>query len=333
MTPRFRASPTPHRPDRRDALRTVVGVSLASGAAATLAACACEPARKSGGESRGGPTARGESLFRISLAQWSYHRAVQSKALDHLDFPRIARDDHGIDAVEYVSTLFDQGAAPAYVASLRKRCDDLGVRSLLIMIDGEGALGDPDETKRIQAVESHRKWLDAARDLGCHSIRVNAESKGGWAEQQRLAADGLRRLCERADPMGLSVILENHWGLSSNGAWVTGLIRRVGHPRFGTLPDFGNFDPKEYDRYEGVEDMAPSARAVSAKSNDFDDATGEETTIDYRRMLRIVLRAGYRGRVGIEYEGSRLPEPEGVRRTQALLLRIRDEFARGGFES
>lgn len=237
--------------------------------------------------------------------------------------------DHAIDAVEYVSTLFKRGAEPAYTAELRRRCDDLGVRSLLIMVDGEGALGDLDGTKRAGAIDNHRKWLDAAAALGCHSIRVNAESKGGWAEQQRLAADGLHRLCELADPMGLGVILENHWGLSSNGAWVVGLVSRVCHARFGTLPDFGNFDPKEYDAYEGVRDMAPFARAVSAKSHDFDDATGEETRINYRRMISIVLGAGYHGHIGIEYEGGRLPEPEGVRRTHDLLNRIRNEHAAG----
>lgn len=303
-----------------------LGAGIGASALATLPGCAGAPmAVASGGERPAAPPAP----FKVSLAEWSYHRAVQTGSLVHLEFPRVALRDHAIDAVEYVSTLFKRGAEPAYTAELRRRCDDLGVRSLLIMVDGEGALGDPDDAKRASAVDNHRKWLDAAAALGCHSIRVNAESKGGWAEQQRLAADGLHRLCDLADRMGLSVILENHWGLSSNGAWVVGLVSRVGHVRFGTLPDFGNFDPKEYDAYEGVRDMAPFARAVSAKSHDFDDATGEETKIDYRRMLSIVLGAGYHGHIGIEYEGDRLPEPEGVRRTHELLNRIRNERVAG----
>ncbi len=309
---------------RREAL-SLMGAGFAASAAATLGACACSARRPQAAT----PATQAPPLFSISLAEWSYHRAVQSGSLAHLEFPRVARDDHAIDAVEYVSTLFKRGAAPAYIADLRKRCDDLGVRSLLIMVDGEGALGDPDDARRAQAIDNHRKWLDAASALGCHAIRVNAESKGGWAEQQRLGADGLRRLCEHAEAHTLSVILENHWGLSSNGAWVVGLVSRVGHARFGTLPDFGNFDPKEYDAYEGVRDMAPFARAVSAKSHDFDEATGEETKIDYRRMLSIVLGSGYHGHVGIEYEGERLPEPEGVNRTKDLLARIRDERTHG----
>ncbi len=323
-TPALVSPPVPAW-SRREAL-IALGASLGASACAALPGCVCAPRRDI---APGARAAAPLSPFKISLAEWSYHRAVQSGSLDHLEFPRVTSKNHAIDAVEYVSTLFKRGAEPAYTAELRRRCDDLGVRSLLIMVDGEGALGDPDDAKRANAVENHRKWLDAGLALGCHSIRVNAESKGGWAEQQRLAADGLHRLCELADPMGLSVILENHWGLSSNGAWVVGLVSRVGHACFGTLPDFGNFDPKEYDAYEGVRDMAPFARAVSAKSHDFDDATGEETKIDYRRMLAIVLGAGYHGHVGIEYEGGRLPEPEGVRRTHELLNRIGNEHAAG----
>lgn len=264
-------------------------------------------------------------LFQISLAQWSLHRAVKSGAMTTLDFPGVALRTHGINAVEYVSTLFAQHAAPAETGDLRRRCDDLGVRSLLIMVDGEGALGDPDGDARARAVENHRRWLDAGKALGCHSIRVNAESRGAPEEQERLAADGLRALCERAEPYGLDVIVENHWGLSSTASWLMAVMRRVDHPRIGTLPDFGNFDPTTQDRYDAVQAMMPLARAVSAKSHDFDDA-GDETTTDYRRMLRIVLRSGYRGWIGVEYEGERLAEPEGVDATIRLLERMRDEL-------
>lgn len=312
---------------RRVALRSVGAAG--AGVALLGAGCVGRAPSVPAHEPRGTSTPARSPLFGISLAQWSLHRAVQSGALEGLDFPRSATQDFQIDAVEYVSTLFKQGASTGYVAELRRRCDDLGVASLLIMVDGEGALGDASESKRIDAAERHRKWLEAAAALGCHSIRVNAETpgEGGWAEKQRRAADGLRRLCDLAEPYDLNVILENHWGLSSNGAWVVGLLHRVGHRRFGTLPDFGNFDPKEYDAYDGVRDMAPFARAVSAKSHDFDDATGEETRIDYRRMMRIVLGAGYHGRVGIEYEGDRLSEPEGVRATKRLLERVREELS------
>lgn len=265
-------------------------------------------------------------LFTISLAQWSLHPLLFDKKLEHLDFPKVAKREYGIDAVEYVNVFFNEKGSAAYNAELKKVCDGEGVTSVLIMCDGEGALGDADDAKRATAVENHRKWLDAARTLGCHSIRVNAQSSGTFEEQQKLAADGLRKLCELADPMGLNVIVENHWGLSSHGDWLVGVMKLIAHPRAGTLPDFGNFDPKEYDRYRGVEEMMVYAKGVSAKSHDF-DAGGNEAEIDYGRMLRIVLKAGYRGRVGIEYEGKKIAPAEGIRATKALLERLRNELA------
>lgn len=270
-----------------------------------------------------------EPLFKISLAQWSLNRALFGGKLDHLDFPKAAKEEFGIGAVEYVNQFWKKKGDAEYTRELRKRCDDLGVKSLLIMCDGEGALGDADEAKRKQAVENHRKWLDAAAALGCHSIRVNAQSGGTYDEQRDRAADGLRRLCELADPMNLNVIVENHGGLSSNGAWLAAVIRQVGHKRAGTLPDFGNFrisDKEAYDRYKGTKELMPFAKGVSAKSYDFNEA-GDETTIDYRRMLKIVLAAKYNGYIGIEYEGGRLGEAEGIRATKKLLEKIRDELA------
>lgn len=264
-------------------------------------------------------------VFLISLAEWSLHRELHAKQLDHLDFARVAREDFGLEAVEYVNSFFkDRPKDPAYLAEMNRRAADQGVYQHLIMCDGEGNLGDPDPVKRMLAVENHRKWVEAARVLGCASIRVNAASAGTFEEQQRLAADGLRRLCELADPSDINVIVENHGGLSSHGDWLAGVMRLVDHPRCGTLPDFGNF--YEYDRYQGVADLMPFARAVSAKSHDF-DAEGNETTKDFRRLMRTVLEAGYRGWVGIEYEGDRLPEREGIRLTKELLERIRTEMS------
>jgi L-ribulose-5-phosphate 3-epimerase len=272
-----------------------------------------------------------EPIFKISLAQWSLHRTIFGGQLDPLDFARVARNDFGIDAVEYVNQFYKgKGEDRAYLQELKKRADDHGVKSLLIMCDGEGALGDPDEARRKQAVENHYKWVEAARFLGCHSIRVNAASRGSYEEQVRLAADGLRRLVEFADGVGINVIVENHGGLSSNGAWLAEVIRRVDHPRAGTLPDFGNFrissNPEQwYDRYKGVAELMPFAKGVSAKSHAFDEQ-GNETGTDYRRMLKIVLDAGYRGYIGIEYEGSQLSEPEGILATKRLLERLREEL-------
>ncbi len=266
--------------------------------------------------------------FEISLAQWSLHKRLfdqGSGKLDNLDFAMTAKQ-LGVDAIEYVNIFFkDKADDEAYLAEMKKRASDNGVKSLLIMCDGEGNLGDPDDAKRKQAVANHHKWVRAAKFLGCHSIRVNAASAGTYDQQQKLAADGLSSLSEYAKGFGLNVIVENHWGLSSNPDWLVGVIKSVGLDNCGTLPDFGNF-PEEVDRYDAVKAMMPFAKAVSAKSYDF-DANGNDTKIDYDRMMKIVLDAGYKGYVGIEYEGGRLSEEDGIIATRKLLERIRQGIA------
>ena len=263
-------------------------------------------------------------LFRISLAEWSLHRTIKKGELDNLDFARVTKERFGIEAIEYVNQFFkDKARDPGYLGELNKRAKDAGVYQHLIMVDGEGRLGDPDTAQRKTAVENHHKWAEAAKTLGCAMIRVNAASAGSFEEQQKLAADGLRQLTEFADKLSISVVVENHGGLSSNGQWLAGVMKLVNHPRCGTLPDFGNFS--EYDRYQGVADLMPFAKAVSAKSYDFDEK-GDEPKVDYRRMLKIVKDAGYRGWMGIEYEGNRLPELEGIAATKKLLEKIRAEL-------
>jgi L-ribulose-5-phosphate 3-epimerase len=264
-------------------------------------------------------------IFRISLAEWSLHETLFAGKLDNLDFPRTAKQQFGIDAVEYVNQFFKDKARDAdYLAELATRASDEGVTNVLIMCDGLGNLGDPDEKARTQAIENHFPWVEAAKRLGCHAIRVNAASKGTFEEQQKLAADGLTRLAEYADQMKMNVIVENHGGLSSNGGWLAGVMKLVDRPNCGTLPDFGNFH--DYDRYRGVEELMPFAKGVSAKSHEF-DAEGNEVRTDYRRMMKIVLDAGFDGWVGIEYEGKALPEPEGILATKKLLESVREELA------
>lgn len=280
-------------------------------------------------------------LFRISLAQWSLHKALFAKTIDNLDFARITKKEFGIDAVEYVNQFFkDKATDKEYLAEMKKRAADEGVTSLLIMIDGEGALGDPDDAKRTKAVENHYRWVEAAKFLGCHSIRVNAQSSGTYADQVRLAADGLRRLTEFGAQHSINVIVENHGGLSSNGAWLAEVMKTVNLPGCGTLPDFGNFavDRQKgdwYDRYTGVKELMPFAKAVSAKTYDFDEKrpfvtfdsrNGKET--DYVKMMKIVLEAGYHGYVGIEYEGTVADEMTGIRKSKELLERTHAELSR-----
>ena len=268
--------------------------------------------------------------FRISLAQWSLNRAFFSGSLDPLDFARITREKFGLEGVEYVNQFYFDTLNDKLVSELRNRADGEGVTSLLIMVDREGAIGAPDANARRQAVENHYRWADAAHRLGCHSIRVNAQSEGSWDEQMKLAADGLNQLAAYCERLGLNVLVENHGGLSSNATWLTGVMKLADNPRVGTLPDFGNFvidreTGESYDRYKGTRELMPWARAVSAKSHGF-DANGEESSIDYRQMLEIVQDAGYRGWIGVEYEGDAHPEEEGIWHTIRLLQRVRSQL-------
>jgi len=299
-----------------------------------------------------------DPLFKISLAEWSLNKSIFGKSrqlgweefaklltddpdallqgdIKHLDFAKVARQDFGIGAVEYVNTFFfNKATNKNYLKEMKTIANGEGVKSLLIMCDQEGALGDPDDAARTTAVENHYKWIDAANYLGCHSIRVNAQSEGEYDEQIKLATDGLSQLTEYGTKYDINVIVENHGGLSSNGKWLSGVINMVNHPRCGTLPDFGNFylgtwEDKGndwYDRYVGVEELMPYAKAVSAKSHNFNE-DGDEKDTDYSKMMRIVLDAGYRGYVGIEYEGSDLSEMDGIAATKKLLEKVRDELA------
>ena len=269
-------------------------------------------------------------LFEISIAEWSLHKSLFGKKISNLDFPVVAKKEFKISAVEYVNQFFkDKATDKNYLNELKKICDNEGVKSLLIMCDGEGKLGDPDKNKRISSVNNHKRWIEAAKHLGCHSIRVNASSSGSYDDQQKLAADGLSRLSEFASTHGLNVIVENHGGLSSNGQWLSGVMKSVNMKNCGTLPDFGNFrigGGKTYDRYKGVNELMPFAKAVSAKSHDFDD-NGNEIHTDYHKMMKIVIDAGYRGYVGVEYEGSKLSEYDGIKATKKLLESVREKLS------
>jgi len=263
--------------------------------------------------------------FEISLAEWSLHRTIRSKKINHLDFFDITKNKFGLSAVEYVNIFFfDKANDKNYLEEMRVRADDLGIKSLLIMCDSEGDLGNPNPKKRTKSIENHYKWVRAAKFLGCHSIRVNARSSGTYDEQIKLATDGLQRLTEFSKELGINIIVENHGGLSSNGTWLSSVIQNVNHPMCGTLPDFGNFkiaDNIWYDRYKGVSELVPFAKGVSAKSNDFDDQ-GNETQTDYYKMIKIVLASGYVGHIGIEYEGNKLDEIDGILATKKLLERV-----------
>lgn len=268
-----------------------------------------------------------QDLFTISLAEWSLHRTLRSGKLNNMQFPEFTKKTFGIEAVEYVNTFFfDKAKDKKYLEELKKRTTDNGITNVLIMCDREGRLGDPDAKKRTTAVENHYKWIEAAKFLGCHSIRVNAASKGEWTEQKKLAADGLSRLSEFGKQHGLNVIVENHGGLSSNGKWLKEVMETVNMPNCGTLPDFGNF--KDYDRYQGISETIKYAKGVSAKAHDF-NAQGEEIHTDFGKMLKIVFDSGYKGvYIGVEYEGRKTGEVEGIKLTRDLLIKKREKLAK-----
>lgn len=269
--------------------------------------------------------------FEISLAEWSLHRALQSGQMTNLDFPTVARRDFDIGVVEYVNSFFkDKARDEMYLSELWVRCHAAGVTNRLIMIDGEGALAHEDAGERAKAIANHHRWIDCAATLGCMAIRVNAAGSGDPGEMQKRAADSLVQLANYGNDKQIAVIVENHGGWSSNGEWLAGVMKLANDPRVGTLPDFGNFnlgEGKTYDRYQGVTELMPFAKAVSAKSHEF-DAAGNEVHTDYRRMMRIVFDAGYRECVGIEYEGDKHSEHDGISMTKTLLERVRAEMAR-----
>ncbi len=321
--------------NRREFLRSLGLMTMASGLGSTLIE-SCSPKSSSTDQKTDSTTVakemKKEPFFKISLAEWSLHRALKANELVNLDFPAKAKNDFGISAVEYVNQFFmDKAKDTAYLTELKKRCDDNGVTSVLIMCDHEGSMADLNAKKRQEAVDNHKKWADAAKFLGCHSIRVNCFGEGTPEEVAKTGADGLRKLSEYAQTVGINVIVENHGGITSNGKWLRAVISSVGLPNCGTLPDFGNFCVKRekgdmweskcleyYDRYQGVTELMPFAKGVSAKTYDF-DASGNCVETDYSKMLPIVKQAGYNGYIGIEYEGSTLSEPDGIKATKALL--------------
>lgn len=271
----------------------------------------------------------GKPLFEIGLAQWSLRDLHRGGGLANEDFGAYTRKTFGIGAIEYVSIFFP-GRNPdlAHLRECKKRNDDAGVRTNLIMVDGEGALGDPDEGKRRKAVENHYKWVMASKMLGGHAIRVNAQSGGSYAEQMDRAADGLRQLTEFARGFGIGVCVENHGGLSSNADWMCGVMRKVGLPECGMLPDFGNCGRggQETERYSTIDKFMPFAQSVSVKTWDIEE-DGTHKSFDLERLMRIALAHGWHGVCAIESEG----KPGGAKAvewSQKALLAIREKLSK-----
>lgn len=280
--------------------------------------------------------------LKISLAQWSMHKMIFNDGVDPYTFAEKAKA-WGFEGLEYVSGLyykeleaanFSEAAMKNFVDRSKAESEKHGLRNVLIMVDGQGDLAATDAAERKAAVENHFKWVDAAAALGCHSIRVNLNGSMDPEIWIPASVDGLTQLSTYAKDHNINIIVENHGGPSSNAALLAEVMEKVGMDNCGTLPDFGNFCIKredgsyyeskcleEYDRYKGMEELMPYAKGVSAKSYDF-DAQGNETQMDYQRIMDIVIDAGYSGYVGVEYEGSQLSEEEGILATKRLLEKI-----------
>ncbi|NHF60437.1 sugar phosphate isomerase/epimerase [Flavobacteriaceae bacterium TP-CH-4] len=305
---------------------------------------ACKEQKKTGGEAEESAETVddvSEPFFKLSLAQWSIHKMIMQDGVDPYTFAEKAKE-WGFTGLEYVSQLYNpeleeagysEEAMAAFVEKSNAEAKKHGLENVLIMIDRQGDLAVNDEKERNETVEKHKKWVDAAAAMGCHSIRVNLNGSPVPEEWKKNSVDGLTKLATYAKDKNINILVENHGGLSSNGALLADVMESVNMDNCGTLPDFGNFcirrnDPTDwrsgcaemYDIYKGVRELMPHAKAVSAKSHNFDTA-GNETEIDYVKMLKIVKDAGYTGYIGVEYEGSEMSEKEGIIATRELLLK------------
>lgn len=282
-----------------------------------------------------------EPFFKLSLAQWSINKMIRNDGVDPYTFAEKAAG-WGFTGLEYVSQLynaeleaanFSEEAMQNFVDKCNTEAKKHGLENVLIMIDRQGDLAASDEKERKEAVENHHKWVDAAAAMGCHSIRVNLNGVQEPENWVAASVDGLSQLATYAKDKNINIIVENHGGLSSNAAMLASVMTKVNMDNCGTLPDFGNFCIKresgdyyeskcieEYDKYKGVEELMPHAKAVSAKAYDFDE-NGNETKIDFARILKLVKDAGYSGYVGVEYEGENLSEEDGILATKNLLIK------------
>ncbi len=329
---------------RRIFVRNMALSSIGIGA---LGIKACTPSTSNGEATSTEEPKKSDPFFKLSIAQWSIHRMVED-GLDPYEFAAKAKG-WGFEGLEYVNHLYSsklEGAGSlssgieTVVTELNKRKDDNGIQNLIMMVDlppNEGDMAVLDETARTKAIEMHYPWVDATAGLGCHSMRVNMFGEFEPEDWKGASVDALGRLGEYAADKGVNIIVENHGWLTSNAALLMEVINEVNLENVGTLPDFGNFCTKrkdmerwgaceeEYDKYQGVKELMPAAKAVSAKSYDFDESG--QTTIDYVKMLQIVKDAGYTGFIGVEYEGDNLSEEEGIIATKNLLINSAKEVS------
>ncbi|WP_111706788.1 sugar phosphate isomerase/epimerase family protein [Lutibacter citreus] len=303
----------------------------ASAALAILGLYGCKASNKTSSYSE----SKKQLFFKISLAQWSLHRALSKKELDNLDFASKSRN-FGCEGLEYVNGFFkDKAKDFSYLKEMNSRANSEGQKNVLIMIDGEGSLADSNTKNRLDSIENHYKWIEAAHFLGCHAIRVNLAGGIDKKDAAKASIDSLTKLSEFAKGSNINVLVENHGGFSSKGTWMTEVFNKIKNENCGTLPDFGNFCIEknknkecieDYDRYKGIKELLPFAKAVSAKSYNF-DSNGNETLIDYYKVMKMVKESNYNGFVGIEFEGNNVSEEKGIELTRDLLIKVGNQLS------
>jgi len=231
----------------------------------------------------------------ISLAQWALVQEIRDGKWTNLDFPRIAREDFGLNGIEFVNTLFEVPTID-YLNQLKKNANAHGVKMVLIMIDAEGDGCEPTPELRKQFVINHKKWIDIAHYLGCHAIRTNCRGPKDVDEDEALkwAAESYNMLLEYAVPAGISVCIENHGGVSNDPGWMISLLEKVDKLYFGSYPDWRR-PADDFDNVEYLEKMLPWAVGMSYRNQPTEELTA--------KMIKMSHDAGYRGWYGIESSG------------------------------
>ena len=231
----------------------------------------------------------------ISLAQWALVDEVKSGKWKNLDFPRIAREDFGLNGIEFVNTLFET-PTEGYLKKLKQNAVSYNVTMVLIMVDDEGDGCEPTKEARKQFEINHRKWVDIANYLGCKAIRTNCRGPQNVDKQEALkwATESYHMLLEYAIPAKIDVVIENHGGVSNDPDWMVSLMKKVNNPHFGTYPDWRKPAP-DFDNYVYLQKTLPYAKGMSYRNQPTEELTA--------KMIRLSKEGGYHGWYGIESTG------------------------------
>jgi Xylose isomerase-like TIM barrel len=228
----------------------------------------------------------------ISLAQWALVEEIRAGKWTTLDFPKIAREDFGLNGIEFVNTLF---AAPTvdYLNTLKKNAADHNVQ---IMVDEEGDGCASTEEERKQFAINHRKWIDIAHYLGCHAIRTNCrgETNVDKKEAMKYAVESYHLLLDYAKESNVKVLIENHGGVSNDPDFMVQLMKELKDPLLGMYPDWRQ-PSDDFDNYKYLQKTLPYAKGMSYRNQPTEELTA--------RMIRLCRQSGYHGWYGIESKG------------------------------